>query len=246
MTGPGAGLVRLTAARGGLPARLLCFPHAGAAASSFAPWALLVAPDVELWSVNYPGRRDRAAERFAADLNELAAQTVRELVDGPAGPWVLFGHSMGGLVAYEVARALAAVGRTVERLVVSAAPAPGVRVARSFSGDLHERAGALLRSGDTSPVLLRTPGFLELALPVLEADLAACDAYRAPRRPATDVPLRVLGALDDPVCATRDLVPWREESTDFRGFRYFRGGHHYLGRHAADVLAEALPVRAGA
>src|SRR5947207_2161455 len=83
--------------------RLVCFPHAGAGATAYRSWPDLLPPDVELLSVCYPGRQDRFAEPFAPSVDALAAGVADALVPLTGGPFALFGHSMGAMVAYEVA-----------------------------------------------------------------------------------------------------------------------------------------------
>src|SRR5690242_16412325 len=87
----------------GAPVRLLCFPHAGGAATWYFPVARALAPHVDVIAVQYPGRQDRRLEPLVTDLTELAARIVAALPDDDR-PLGLLGHSMGATVAYEVAR----------------------------------------------------------------------------------------------------------------------------------------------
>lgn len=103
---------------------VICFPHAGGAASFFHRWALHLPADASLSAVQYPGREDRLAEEFVTDMQALveqAAEAVSPLCDADT---VLFGHSMGAVVAYEVALQLRASDVPLCRLAVSAHPPP--------------------------------------------------------------------------------------------------------------------------
>ncbi|MFI6505007.1 thioesterase domain-containing protein [Nonomuraea typhae] len=105
--------------------RLLCFPYAGAGASMFHAWPRLLPPDVELISVQLPGREDRAFEAPFTEIGLLADTVALALRPYLSMPVVLFGHCAGGLLAYEVAAALAGpYGGQVDHLIVSAHPAP--------------------------------------------------------------------------------------------------------------------------
>lgn len=87
--------------------RLICFPHAGGAASAYRPLSRQLKPHIEVRAVQYPGRQDRRHEPPAAGIRELAAVVAGKLEDDDgAAPFAFFGHSMGALVAYETARLL--------------------------------------------------------------------------------------------------------------------------------------------
>src|SRR5688572_26153562 len=80
-------------------ARLVCFPHAGGAASFYFPMSEALSPAVEVLAVQYPGRQDRLAEAPLADINALADHITSGLSHLDDRPLALFGHSMGSLVA---------------------------------------------------------------------------------------------------------------------------------------------------
>ncbi|WP_238846327.1 thioesterase II family protein [Nocardia terpenica] len=86
--------------------RLVCFPHAGGAASYFTPVARALAPDVDVLAVQYPGRQDRRSEPGIDDIGVLADRVHDIIRTWPSRPLTLFGHSMGAVVAFEVARRL--------------------------------------------------------------------------------------------------------------------------------------------
>src|SRR5689334_18592173 len=119
---------------GGFP--LVCFPHAGGSASHYYPLSKLLAPAVEVFAVQYPGRQDRYAEPCidnVPDLVEAVYHSVRGLAERP---FAFFGHSRGSVVAFEVARRLEQrTGRCPARLIASGYPAPS----RLPSGSVHLR-----------------------------------------------------------------------------------------------------------
>lgn len=111
--------------------RLICFPHAGGAASAFLPLARALAPAVEVLAAQYPGRQDRRSEQPVDDMGRLADALTEQVRSRVTGPYVLFGHSMGAVAAYEVARRLAE--RSLpgpEALILSGRGAPTARPAR--------------------------------------------------------------------------------------------------------------------
>src|SRR4051794_9909349 len=104
-------------------ARLVCLPHAGGSASYYHPLSAALSPAVEAVAVQYPGRQDRRSEPLVDDLLVLADRLADALADEP-GPLALFGHSMGAVLAFEVARRLEREGREIAALFVSGRRAP--------------------------------------------------------------------------------------------------------------------------
>lgn len=86
--------------------RLVCFPHAGGAASFFFPMAEMLLPNVEMLAVQYPGRQDRRSEKCLDSVQGLAVAIAGQLRRRTDLPLALFGHSLGATVAFEVARLL--------------------------------------------------------------------------------------------------------------------------------------------
>src|SRR5262249_15064603 len=90
--------------------RLICFPSAGGGPAMFRPLARALPADIELLAVCLPGRESRLREPPAGHLVGLAGQLARELADTVDGPYLMFGHSMGAMLAYEVCRWLQRTG----------------------------------------------------------------------------------------------------------------------------------------
>lgn len=87
--------------------RVLCFPHAGGGTATYRSWAPL-ASELEVWAVALPGREHRFGEPATSSVRERVARIADDCLEelGAALPVVLFGHSMGALLAFEVAREL--------------------------------------------------------------------------------------------------------------------------------------------
>jgi pyochelin biosynthesis protein PchC len=81
--------------------RLVCFPHAGGAASAFLPFTRRLDADVEVLAVQYPGRQDRRGEPFVDSVNGLVDGLLPALLTRADRPLAFFGHSMGATVAFE-------------------------------------------------------------------------------------------------------------------------------------------------
>ena len=190
---------------------------------------------VELTVVQYPGREDRIREAPWTDAVAIAEHLAGLLAPDPR-PLVLFGHSLGGTLGYEIARRL-----PVRRLVVSARIAPTVPPARVFTGRTDDELAAQLHAlGGTSAEVLRHRELRDLLLPAFRADLRAADTYvHAPGPPLT-CPVRLLLGADDPAVARHDAERWAEVTTGAFEVTTFEGGHFYLHDDPAAVVAEIL------
>ncbi|MET8975192.1 alpha/beta fold hydrolase [Streptomyces sp. NPDC004539] len=232
------------------PARLVCFPHAGGAASYFRDWGGRGVPGAQVWAVQYPGRENRIREPFPPDLHTLADRLAEELSGFLDRPAVFFGHSMGAVVGYEVVRRLTADGRAdaVRHLVVSGCGAPH-RV-RPFAGQegAHllddDRLVALLKElGSGNAALLDDPDMRSAFLPAVRADYRIVQSY-APRTGGpllgTDVTAFVGG--QDAAVGIGDAHAWAAVTRGRFTLRTFPGGHFYLGEHPDDVLRAVRDV----
>lgn len=228
---------------------LICFPHAGGAASAYIPLSKTLAPHVDVIAVQYPGRQDRRREAPAASLTGLAETIAAELATGldTGRPYALFGHSMGAVLAYETARRLRQHALPAPaRLFLSGrgAPTPQPRAGDQVHGDAALIA-EIRRLGGTGSRVLDEPELLQMVLPALRADYRALSGYRWTPGPPLDVPLTVMVGNDDPVVPADDAVDWLEQSTVPGEFLSLAGGHFYLDtqtERVAELIATELGV----
>ncbi|WP_309110859.1 alpha/beta fold hydrolase [Saccharothrix sp.] len=225
--------------------RLYCFPHSGGSAGEFLRWADDL-PDVEVWGVQTPGRGTRLDEPSHTRMDDLVRAIVTE-VDF-AGPCAFFGHSLGALVAYEVAVALRDLGRPgPERLLVSAHEAPHRHV-RDDTAHRLDQAGLIAaveeQFGPLPAEVRDDPEWQDMVLGPLRADLSIVAGYQY--RPATplDCAITALGGTADTV-GEADLACWDRHTTGAFALHLFAGGHFYFREHHDDVLRRLAADLAG-
>lgn len=222
--------------------RMFCFPYAGGGISSYRRWTALVDAGVELCAVQLPGHEDRYAEPAFTRLSDLIPPLAEALAPHLLRPFAFFGHSMGALIAFELARELRRSGRPApQHLFVSARRAPHLaRTRRALHTLPDQELRAELRSLDgTPPAVLENDELMELVLPILRADFAICETYACDPGDPLDVPIGMFGGEDDSETTPREIDLWRQHSRRPGRLRLFPGGHFFLHEHAA-ALAEAM------
>jgi pyochelin biosynthesis protein PchC len=224
--------------------RLVCFPHAGGAASFFHTWGGRLAAQVELLATQYPGREDRISEPCIEDMDQLADAAAAALAPALDRPVALFGHSMGAAVAYEVARRLERRYRVSPvRLFVSGHPAPHYQHPSSLHLlDDEQLAAELRRLDGTSELVLEHEELRALVFPIVRSDYRLIETYRTAPGPRLECPVVALLSEDDPEVTLDEARAWRSVTHGNFEVRVFPGNHFYLVPHEPRVIDELLEL----
>lgn len=177
--------------------RLLVLPHAGSGTAAWFGWRPRLPENVELRVARLPGREARLSESPLTSATEAIAALTEALRALPPLPLVVFGHSLGALLAYGVCAALPGTARA---LVVSGETAPDRVRSHDDLRRLPDRELALIvnrRWGAVPPEILNEPEFLSIFLPALRGDLALVDSFPALRGVPLDIPLTVFAGTED-------------------------------------------------
>ncbi len=214
--------------------RLVCLPYAGGGSAVYHRWRPAMPAGVELLPVCLPGREGRVGQPLPPDLPTVASQVADEIATQLDRPYALLGHSMGALLAYELAHALHRRGvRSPALLVVAASGAPD---APPPADPFHalpddEFVRQLRQRFDGIPAAVGdNPELLALLLPILRADVRLVETYRSPARPPLEVEIVALGGADDPAISAAKLAGWRTHTTGKFSARLLPGGHFFLFR----------------
>jgi surfactin synthase thioesterase subunit len=231
----------------GATGRLLVFPAAGAHASTAHSMAAAAPAGWVVWSVQYPGRGPRLREAPAGSVRDITAACLPALLADPvppAGRTVLFGHSFGAIVAYDLARLMEASGHPAAGLVVAGGSAPGPSPDAAVPGLPDPGSDADLvaflgRRGGTAAHLLADEELMALAVAALRIDLSLARAYtdEQPGRLSTAI-LAVGGRSDRAVTATQ-LTTWRTRTDRWLGLELVDGGH-FFHQERPDFLGRVL------
>jgi len=216
--------------------RLLCVPYAGGSTAAFRGWASALPAEVELWGVQLPGRASRRDEPPLTRMDSLVEVVAAELVAARAGalsdrPFALFGHSMGALVAFELARQLRDChGLAVSGLLVAGRgaphlPDPGPALACGSEPALVEE---LQRLGGVPAEVLRDAVRRARMLRLIRADFAVCETYAYQSAAPLDCPITVFGGTEDLDWPLETLAAWRVHTMSTACTFTFAGGHFFI------------------
>jgi surfactin synthase thioesterase subunit len=229
---------------------LVCLGFCGGGAGSYLPWADVMPPGTELAAVCYPGREGRFLEDCARDWDDLAEDAAAAVASAADRPYVLFGHSMGGWMAFDVASRIEERGGPAPAaLVVSSANAPsrGLTPQDMFpsQGDSDEELTHWMRTFGLLPEhVLNDPDLQEMATELMRADIRVRDTFYYRDGAMVNVPLQVLTGDADEVIDPGTAAQWRKLAG--REFRHdeLPGGHFYTPEIWAGLPTRIAALRA--
>jgi surfactin synthase thioesterase subunit len=224
---------------GGSALSLVCLPHAGGGASAFRNWQHHLPDHVGVLAIQYPGHEGRWSEPLCVTPDDLVAPLADALTRSVSGDVVLFGHSFGALVAFELARALRRIGGVrLRHLFVSASRPPDVAThgqAGHFCSD-RQLLDYVVGLGGVPAELIGQRTLLEMLLPIIRADLRMDEAYRYTPAPL-DCPITAFAGEDDRVVAIECVDGWRRHTTREFQLIPLRTGHFWNPECRAEALA---------
>jgi surfactin synthase thioesterase subunit len=220
--------------------RLFCFSYAGGSAQAYATWQDGLDPAIEVCAVQLPGRATRFREKPCTFLPALIEELGTVIEQHGELPFAFFGHSLGGLVAFELARHCRAAGLPgPQHLFASGSAAPQFRDPPKDRHKLPDDAFVAMLRGynGTPPELLQNEELMTLMLPMLRADFGLVEEYRYRPAPPLGVPITVLAGTHDPHVVGPQVDGWMQETTGAFRVVWFDGDHFFLHAQRAQVLA---------
>jgi medium-chain acyl-[acyl-carrier-protein] hydrolase len=246
--GPGPWLVRMKP-RPTARLRLLCVPYAGVGPSAYRRWSDTLPHDIEVGAVHLPGREGRLREPAFTRIEPLIDATAEGLRPYLDRPFALFGHSMGAMVAFELAQRFRAEGwGEPTHLFVSGRRAPHQpprHPAITHLPDAQFVEEIQRRYNGIPDEVLRHPDLLALLLPGLRADLTLIEAYA--HRPGSPLacPVSAYGGVADTEATPAELVGWRQHTRGGFSVQVFPGGHFFV-QSAHEELMQSVKAELAA
>jgi phenylalanine ammonia-lyase len=222
--------------------RLFCFPFAGGSSFAYRSFESHISPGVEVHTIELPGRGTRADEALCENIEQLIpaiAEAIRPHLDVP---FAFFGHSMGALIAFELARYLESHNqKKADYLFLSAMRAPHLPsrfpdMAPLPSGDLLHWIRKLEELPET---ILKSPEMLSLFLRIMRADLALCETCVIPISAHTTIPIIAFAGSEDIFSPVEDVRQWEQYTKNHFRFEIFQGSHLFCKTSGKEV-AQAI------
>ncbi len=225
--------------------RLFCVPYAGGGASVFRKWPETFSNyGIEVCAVQPPGRESRISERPFNSLADLVSTLATELTHWCEVPFALFGHSMGALTCFELARTLRSAGKQLpEHLFVSGARAPHLpRVEQ----ELHLKTDNEFiyhianRYQGLPQAVLADRELIKVFLPILRSDFTAFETYEYRESDPLGVPITAFGGSNDSLVRLAELEGWRQQTARHFTLKLFHGDHFFLNSARGELIASIL------
>jgi medium-chain acyl-[acyl-carrier-protein] hydrolase len=217
--------------------RLFCFHYAGGSALTYRTWAQKLPATVEVVAIQLPGRATRMHEPAITKLTDVVEPIAEALAPLLNEPFAFFGHSMGALISFEVARFLRRQGRALPwHMFVSGRSAPQLNREHEPLYNLpKDQLLAELKELEGTPrEVLEHPELMELMLPMLRADFSICDTYEYTEEAPLACPITAFGGLQDADISRRQVEAWREQTSATFTLRMVPGNHFFI--HANETL----------
>lgn len=219
--------------------RLFCFPFAGGGATAFRGWQAGL-PDVEVVALQLPGRERRLREEPLRSVDELVPRLDEAIAGLVDLPFAFYGHSMGAVAAFELARRLRQQSLPMpQHLFLAARGAPQLeRKAPPYDelSDLEFVDEINRRYGGIPVAILREPELMKLFLPAIRADFSILESYKYVEGPPLDCPITAFGGALDKEIKTAAIQGWQQQTTGPFVFHEIPGDHFFLHTYRDQLL----------
>ncbi|MBN3896250.1 MAG: thioesterase [Nostoc sp. NOS(2021)] len=229
--------------------RLFCFPYAGGSSTIFRTWPNSLPSNIEVCAVEYPGRGRQIKSAPLTRLESLVEAIAPVLIPYLDKPFAFFGHSMGGLVSFELTRLLRSQYSLAPfHLFISARRAPQIPFTKPplhvlSDPDLQDELRSL---NGTPKAVLETPELMQMFLPILRADFAVLETYIYTQKQPLECPITVFGGLQDQEVSHDELQAWREQTIAAFSLQMFDGDHFFIHSHQQllfKLISQELQMR---
>ncbi|MFD0772070.1 thioesterase II family protein [Bacillus sp. CGMCC 1.60114] len=219
--------------------KLFCVPHAGGSAFSYSKWKNYFNPYIEVVPIELAGRGYRIEENLYQSMeeavNDVHTSIVKQLDNSP---YILYGHSMGSLIAYEVARKIQDSNNVLpEFLVLSGRNHPNSKIKNirhNLSNEQFKKE--IIAMGGTPSEVLQSEELMEIFLPILRADFKIVETYiHDNNRQACDIDFLIFNGKNDEFTTYDEVIKWGEYTKGLCTFHSFEGKHFYLYENIQEI-----------
>jgi medium-chain acyl-[acyl-carrier-protein] hydrolase len=215
----------------GAKLRLFCFPYAGGGAAIYQGWAENLPAEIDVCPVHLPGRGVRVNEQAYTNVSDLVRDLTPAILPLLDKPYAFFGHSMGGLISFELARELRRQkAPDPAHIFVSGRKAPHICQPEHLIHDLPEDefVETLLRLNGTPTDILENKELMCIMIPLLRADFELCERYQYVNEAPLESPITVFGGIQDFEVDLTHLQAWSKQTSGSFVRRLIPGNHFFL------------------
>ncbi len=221
--------------------RLFCLPYAGGGASIYRGWNIATPECTGVYPIQFPGRENRIAEIPICEMDVLVASICDAIIPHLDRPFMLFGHSIGARIAFEMIRYLRKKWQIHPyRLIVSGSRAPHIPEPKPMHQlPFEEFVEALRRLSGTSEELLQNKELMALLIPTLRADFVVDETYVYQEDLLLECPISAFGGSEDMEATREEMEAWASYTHGEFTFEMVRGDHFFLKSHT-DTLLQSI------
>lgn len=217
---------------------LYCFPYAGGGASVFRNWKYKLGDSVKVCPIQLPGREERISEKPYVNMDVLAAD-LADIIASRNNEFIIFGHSMGTKIAYEVEKRLEIMGRIAKLLIVSGGRAPHIQELNpiyNLSDDEFKQG--IIRFNGMPKEIIQNKELFEFFLPVMRADFTLDESYKLEDAKILKTPIMALWGKEDKEGNFEEIIKWKEYTESYFKECSFQGEHFFIRVDEKSVLKE--------
>lgn len=219
--------------------RLFCFHHSGGGASTYYPWRDYLSFHIEMISIQLPGRENRFTEPLNNNVQDIAFQLSEKFFIYKDKPFFVFGHSLGGLIAFEFIKAVNQLYSLYPRhMIVSAIKAPHLPLRRKNLSQLDNNTlkKELKIYNGIDERILNDTDLLELFLPIIRNDFSIYENYSFLDVGPLPCDLLVLSGDQDQTVNQEEILAWSKYTTGKFEHMSFSGKHFFIKDHKEKLL----------
>ncbi|MCB9096292.1 MAG: thioesterase [Arcobacter sp.] len=211
--------------------RIICFHHAGGSAGAFNSWRKIFDPQVEIYSAQLPGRENRLGEPLCNNMKDVQYSLFNDFLKLPNLPFIFFGHSLGGFVAYELAKNLyLSKGLLPKHLIIASIGAPHMppRVNNAYQLNDSKFIDEISKYGALPKEIVQDKEFKSLFLPIIKSDFNISEGYFYKEPFILDCNITSIVGDNDHSCFLVDSMGWKEYTSKKFHNVVFPGAHFFI------------------
>ncbi|MBF0202442.1 MAG: thioesterase [Desulfamplus sp.] len=220
------------------PINLICIPFAGGTSFAFRDLKKSLVGNINPICIDFPGHGRRIREPLVKDIHDLVSGIFHEIESWESGSWAIWGHSMGGTVAYLLTHRLINSQKPIPlHLFISGAPAPSVPRKEK---NVYKLPGPAFMDkvktyGGVADEVLAEKDLMDIFLPILRADFQALETYKY-IKPLTRLPVPITAMLGTHEhVKEEDALPWGMETSEPLAIQHFEGNHFFIFEHMHSI-----------